>query len=67
LLEPADGSVRLMWDDCPLRGDETEARSLGVVTRREGFVEVTVSFCLPLELPDLGGRDRVRLVLRSAG
>jgi hypothetical protein len=67
LLEPADGSVRLLWNARPLSGDETERRSLGIVTRRTGFLEVTVSFCLPFELPDLGGRDRVRLVLHSHG
>lgn len=65
LLEPSNGSVELLWNTRPLSGDQVEARSLGLVTSLEGFLEVTVSFCLPLELPDLGGRDRVRLVLHS--
>lgn len=65
LLEPSDGSVQLRWNARPLSGDETEVRSLGIVTPRAGFLEVTVSFCFPFELPDLGGRDRIRLVLHS--
>ncbi|MGP6176250.1 hypothetical protein ACTU6U_02985 [Microbacterium sp. A196] len=66
LISPADGSVEVRWSATPLDGRPTEHRTLELLVHTEGFTEVTLSFCLPFDSPDLGGRDRVRLVIRTA-
>lgn len=63
IIEPKDGSVHLTWESEPLTGSAVDHRTIGVTSQLGGFVEVTISFCLPFGLPDLGERDRIRLVL----
>lgn len=63
VIEPKGPDLTVAWDARPLTGDGEEFRTLQVSSRLSGFVELTLSFCLPYELPDLGARDRVRLIL----
>lgn len=65
LIAPADGSATLIWSGSPLSGSSREVRSLGIITKVTGLIDLTITFSLPSEPPDLGGRDRVHLLVRS--
>jgi hypothetical protein len=64
LLAPGDGSVIVGWDHAALSGEQHEERVLALTSLVDGFVDVTISFALPGDPIDLGGRDRVNLLLR---
>ena len=64
-LAPLDGSVTHDWDETALSGAEHQTRVLELTSWVTGFVDVTLGFCLPGEPIDLGGRDRVNVLVRT--
>jgi hypothetical protein len=50
----------------PLKGVPLETRTLRVTLSSSAPTDLTIAFRLHGEVPDLGGRDRIHLLLRSA-
>jgi hypothetical protein len=48
----------------PLEGKPEEMRSLGIKLSQPGFTDLTVSFYARGDKTELGGRDRVHLLMR---
>ncbi|MFI8593818.1 hypothetical protein ACIGCK_05230 [Microbacterium sp. NPDC078428] len=66
VIAPAHG-VQLTWSSDGLGGSLTETRTVRLIVEREGLVDIALSFRMPFEPPDLGGRDRVDLLVRVSG
>jgi len=49
----------------PLKGLPRESRTLRVTLTGSAPADVTIAFCLRNESPDLGGRDRIHMLLRG--
>ncbi len=62
---PLDGVIALSWDRAALHGGPVEQRRLGIVAHEPGWHDVTVHFAFPGEPADLGGRDRVHLLVHA--
>jgi len=66
LVGPVDGSIEIEGDRSALTGAPQERRTLRLIPHAEGWIDVTLVFAFPGEPADLGGRDRVHLLVRSA-
>lgn len=49
----------------PLKGWPRETRTLRITLPQAGQIDLTIAFRLHDESPDLGGRDRIHLLLRA--
>ena len=56
--------IRLDLQDDPLKGIAEEVRILRVTLRKPEPTDLTISFRARNDIPDLGGRDRIHLLLR---
>ena len=63
LVEPIPPGVTAEFSPEPLSGAAKETRTLQLILRRPGLLDVTISFRPVNDIPDLGGRDRVHLLL----
>ena len=63
LVEPIPPGVTAEFSPEPLSGAGKETRTLQLTLRRPGLLDVTISFRPVNDIPDLGGRDRVHLLL----
>jgi hypothetical protein len=57
-------SAAIDFHPAPLKGVRKELRSLHVILTRPGASDLTISFKAHNGAPDLGGRDRVHLLMR---
>lgn len=64
LVDNVPAGVSIEFAPKPLSGAVDEMRSLRVTLRKAELVDVTVSFRAKNDIPDLGGRDRIHLLLR---
>lgn len=55
----------LDFHPAPLTGAPRETRTLQLTLPSAGQIDLTIAFRLRHESPDLGGRDRIHLLLRS--
>ena len=60
---PAGTSLGL--DDSPLKGTPHETRVLHLTVARAGTADLTIVFKLRSEVPDLGGLDRIHMLVRG--
>jgi hypothetical protein len=60
---PAGTSLGL--DDSPLKGAPHETRTLQVTLARAGSADLTIVFKLRSEVPDLGGLDRIHMLVHA--
>ena len=66
LAEDNSEGVTLDFHPEPLRGVPEEFRVLRLTLRKPGPTDVTISFTTRNNAPDLGGRDRIHLLLRCS-
>ena len=59
--------VALRMDSTKLSGQPQDSRVLHVIPHESGLVDVTIAFSIDNNIGDLGGRDRVHLLLRCHG
>ena len=59
-------SATLDFHPAPLTGVPRETRTLRITLPKAGQTDLTIAFRLHNETPDLGGRDRIHLLLRSS-
>jgi hypothetical protein len=56
--------ISLVFSAEPLKGIKEEHRSLRVTMKEPGIADVTIAFRAKNDISDLGGRDRIHLLLR---
>ncbi len=49
----------------PLKGSPAEVRPLRITLQEAGTTDLTIAFRIRNESPDLGGRDRIHLLIQS--
>jgi hypothetical protein len=64
LLGNSPPGVRLQFPPDPLKGIREEIRILRVTISGPEATDLTISFRARNDIPDLGGRDRIHLLLR---
>jgi hypothetical protein len=64
LVGDPPAGVTLDFHPEPLRGVPEEVRKLYITLTRRGPTDLTIAFRAHNEIPDLGGRDRIHLLLR---
>lgn len=50
----------------PLKGTREERRILRLTLKKPGLWDITIAFRAPTGIPDLGGHDRIHLLLRCS-
>jgi hypothetical protein len=61
--DPAPGAV-LDYNPERLKGSPTEMRTLRITLTNSAPTDLTIAFRLSNEAPDLGGRDRIHVLIR---
>lgn len=64
LADPRPRGVVLAFSSRPLLGVSTEHRTLHITVVNPDLVDVTLAFRTRNNIPDLGGRDRIHLLLQ---
>lgn len=64
LVDNIPPGVSIEFAPQPLSGAVDEMRSLQVTVSKPELVDITISFRPKNDIPDLGGRDRIHLLLR---
>lgn len=64
LIEPAPEHVQLQFGTEPLKGISEEHRILHVTQLQPGPLDITIAFHARGDSSDLGGRDRIHLLLQ---
>ncbi len=63
LLGEAVPGATLEFRPEPLKGLPVETRTLHLILKRPGTVDLTIAFRTHNEIPDLGGRDRIHFLM----
>jgi hypothetical protein len=63
LVDPPQGAV-LDFHPQRLTGSPQELRTLRIMLKNSAPADLTIAFRLSNEMPDLGGRDRIHLLIR---
>ena len=63
LVDSDPGEVSVEFVEVPLKGTREEHRVLRVVLQKPGTLDVTIAFRAKNDISDLGGRDRIHLLL----
>jgi len=66
VVDGASEDISVEFPTQPLTGRDEERRILRVTLRKPGASDITVAFRARHGFPDLGGRDRIHLLLRCA-
>jgi hypothetical protein len=66
IVDGASEDISVEFPTQPLTGRDEERRILRVTLRRPGVSDITVAFRARHGFPDLGGRDRIHLLLRCS-
>ena len=66
VVDGASQDISLEFPTQPLTGRDEERRILRVTLRKPGASDITVAFRARRGFPDLGGRDRIHLLLRCS-
>jgi hypothetical protein len=64
LVEPAPEGLHVEFSADRLMGTREEQRMLRVTLKRPGPIDITIAFRAKNDISDLGGRDRIHLLLR---
>ncbi len=64
LVDSIPSGASIKFSAAPLKGVHKEQRLLRVILQKPGASDITISFRPKHEAPDLGGRDRIHLILR---
>jgi hypothetical protein len=64
LVGNTPAGVTLNFDPEPLTGVPEELRELWIILPKAELTDITISFKLRNDIPDLGGRDRIHFLLR---
>lgn len=64
LVDSIPAGVRVEFSAKPLTGMREEHRVLLVTLEKPEYLDITVAFRAKNDIPDLGGRDRIHLLLR---
>lgn len=64
MVEPTSGQVQLEFSADRLMGTYEEQRMLRVCLKQPGPVDITIAFRAKNDISELGGRDRIHLLLR---
>jgi hypothetical protein len=64
LVGDAPAGVTIDFRPEPLKGVPRELRQLQIALTKPGLTDLTIAFRAHNELPDLGGRDRVHVLMR---
>jgi hypothetical protein len=63
LVDSIPEDVSIFFDPEPLKGIPKERRALRIMLKAPGLVDITVAFKAKGDVSDLGGRDRVHLLV----
>jgi hypothetical protein len=60
-------NINIDFDPSPLKGLPEEGRNLRITLAKPDLTDVTITFKLQNETPDLDGRDRIHFLMRCLG
>lgn len=63
LVDSVPDGASILFSAEPLTGIREEHRTLGIKLTKPGLVDITVAFRAKRDISDLGGRDRVHLLV----
>lgn len=64
LVDSVPESIGLEFPMEPLKGTREERRILRVTLKKPGLLDITIAFRARNDISDLGGRDRIHLLIR---